>query len=82
MRFPMKIGSLCMALTLCGSMQAQTAAPIPTSNPIPSSFFGMTSDFPGSQACNVFQYPEQTITNVDTNFTASPVGVLGHPTDG
>ena len=83
MRFPMKIGSLYMALTLCVSLQAQTSAPIQTPNAIPSTFFGTNSNpvlSNGHCPTNGTQYPEATLGNVDTNFSQSPARFLGHDT--
>jgi hypothetical protein len=48
---------------------------------IPSSFFGMTAHVSGSAGSLTVQYPLQTITTIDTNFTTSPVGTLAHPSN-
>jgi hypothetical protein len=82
----MKISSFCIALMLCVSMKAQTVEPstIPSgSSPIPSTFFGASSTtVTDANQCPLdVQYPEKTITLVDPNFSASPVGFLGHEVD-
>jgi hypothetical protein len=49
---------------------------------VPSSFFGMNSQLTGPANNLTLQYPEATLSTVDsvnfTNFTA--IGTLGHPT--
>ncbi len=62
---------LVSAFALCLCAQGQ----------ISSGFFGMTAHISGTTGSLTVQYPLQTITTVDTNFTTSPVGILGHPTN-
>jgi hypothetical protein len=48
---------------------------------VQDSFFGMTGQISGYPGTLTVQYPLETITGLDSNFTTSPVGLLGHPTN-
>src|ERR1700733_13215934 len=65
----MKLRLISLLFAICVSVQAQG----------PSGFFAMTGQLSGTSSSYTVQFPEQTITGIDTNFSTSPVGVLGHP---
>src|SRR5260370_14223780 len=64
-----KLVCVVFALSLCAQAQ------------IPSSFFAMNAQLTGPSNAFTLQFPEQTVTTVDSsNFATSPIGSLGHPT--